>query len=267
MAQITSVVLEPYTRAIIPTLRLSIGVLNNTQNIYSVVTGEGEFLTRDGGRISSIEYLTGATLLPAQQQMEAVFAIELNQQKLNRLEDIRKGEDFYYRLRASLTVLNRTNNQTEKIPLDVADPEGRMAHSDWVSMMRDFGVFDLRLIEVRFPTGLTNQVYEGAYEHFETARNHYDDGIWKSAIASSRDVIETFLSGDTGPIQQALGEEKWKRVSDMLKKSKHFMAVGAHTDEVIPYEELTRHDAEFSILSAQAALKYFSESVVSKGST
>ena len=267
MVQVTSVQLEHYQNAIAPTLRLRVGVLNNTQNQYSVVDGGGEIFTREGGRISLVEFTTGPTRWDPQQAIEVIFVVELSRQKLERLEDIRGGGDFYYRGRAFLTALNRGTNEYERVPIEMSESQTRVPRSDWARILKDSGFTDLRIVEVRFPIGPERSIYENAQENFDTAMGHYNSGVWRSAIASSRDVVRTFLKGDAKQFEKTLGKEKWTRMSDVLAKSSHFMSVGTHPEEEIPYEKLTRHDAEVSILIAQAVLKYFSESVAAMGGT
>ncbi len=267
MVQVTSVQLEDYRNAITPTLLLKVGVLNNTTNRYSIVDGGGEIFAREGGRISSIVYTTGPTAWEPQQALDVVFAVELGREKLERLEEIRGGGDFYYRARAFLTVLNRNNNEYERVPIDIGEPEARVPRSDWARMLRDSGFTDLRIVEVRFPVGPERQVFENAQQHFEMALGHYNSGVWRSAIASSRDVVRTFIGEDSAQFEEVLGEEKWTRMRDIIGKASHFMSVGTHPEEEIPYRELTRHDAEVSMLIAQAVLKYLSEAVSATAGT
>ncbi len=267
MVQVTSVELEDYRNAITPTLRLKVGVLNNTGNRYFIVDGGGEIFAREGGRISSIVYATGPTAWESQQALDVVFDVELGREKLERLENIRGGGDFYYRVRAFFTVLNRNNNEYEKVVIDLSEPEALVSQSDWARILRDSGFADLRIVEVRFPVGPERQVYENAHQHFEIALGHYNSGVWRSAIASSRDVIRTFMGYDSAQFEEALGEEKWTRIKQVIGKASNFMSIGTHLEEEIPVLELTRHDAEVSMLIAQAVLKYLSAAVSSTGGT
>lgn len=254
----TRVDVQSEQSAIVPTLRFEIDIRND-QGHFDVLTGDGKFQTENNNEIAPLDYASGVDRLNQNQQNTFVFHCYLSREILSQIEEIRRGQDLQYTLELYLLGQEQNQNNPERRNIEINSERTRLPQSDWARILRDLDYGDIRILEFRFPDSPSKSIFEEAYNHLDDANRQFLDGEYRSSMASSRNVVRSVHNSENINLEDLLDEERADRFSQILGKFSHYMSGASHPSDEIPYEEISRADAEFALISAQAVLRYSSE--------
>ncbi len=272
----------------IPKLSISVQVKSTTEPILKVLNVHAE--VRAGNTLqvydmSKSVYFLGFAFLESNggqftRGSESYWdlALPLTPYHLQKVEEVRKGEDLYLFLRFHVTAAemeNPSNPQLRRFtsPTVRGDTSSdyvpfKVAQSDWVRILKDLGYGEYLLIEVPLRAVPARRKMEKALGHLTAAWEHFSEGRDDETLACCYKAFEYIAKqkGMKGPDQNAF-EKLLANVEDPEKRRSlkllvdyvcRFLNLGRHEpgrDRIM----LDRRDSEYALILSQASLAYLAK--------
>lgn len=253
--------------AIRPTLSLEIAFRG--QNNVDLKNGETKISIKDPGNANYVLLHQGAIFLNTRlsQNQDSVISIDiaLTYSDLERIEEIRGGNDLEYKIEGQVHGYDRRSDEFEAGSFTL---EERVPRSDWAEMLRTFGYGDIQILELRFPDSPAREYFENAWAHIEKADDHFARGNWGETLTECRQAIEIIDNLERAEdVDDLIGEEKWDRMGSVKGYFSKFLSLGPHSEEGIGHEPIVRRDAQMSLLIAKALVNYVADAIRERDET
>lgn len=169
------------------------------------------------------------------------FSIELTDRDLERIEELRGGDDLNLTLEGSFHVYNSRNDEFDTATTSVED---RIPRSDWADVLTEFEYGDIKVLELYFPDSPAREHFEKAWEHAEDADEQFARGDWGETLTHCRKAIEVIDNLERAEdVDRMIGEEKWERMGRLKGDLSSYLSLGPHSEEGIGHEAIKRRDA------------------------
>lgn len=206
------------------------------------------------------------------------LALPLTPYHLQRIEEVRSGEDVYFFLRFHVTAAEMENPSNPQLRRFISPTVRggtssdyvpfKVAQSDWVRILKDLRYGDYFLIEVPLRAVPARRRMERALGHLAAAWEHFSEGRDDETLACCYKAFEYIAKqkGMSGPDQNAFEKllanvedpEKRRSLKLLIDHVCRFLNLGRHE----PGREqimLDRRDSEYALILSQASLAYLAK--------
>lgn len=267
-----------------PKLGLNIEVENETPNqVVWIFGGVGLVSLEQPRRVDLGKLETRFTRLQLQplQKYRLDFEWEIGHDKLERIEEERKGKDLFLDVR--LNLLQIALPKGAPITTPVFDKLGgsevivsspghdtvRIPKSVWEDKLEELGYGKVEYLELQLPPPPEGTQLDAALKHLEKAKGHFNSGDYPDVLTSCRKAIDELqkLCGSSEEerkdfIKQVLQDSKkaqaYTDLLEVVQSAKNFASGGPHTYWV---KAADRRDAEFALRITWAIVGYFAKNL------
>lgn len=263
-----------------PKLRLNIEVENETPNqVVWILGGTGLVSLEQPRRVDLGKLETCFTKLQLEplQKYRLDFEWEIGHDKLERIEEERKGKDLFLDVRLNLLQITLPKGVPTTTPvLDrlggsevvVSSPgyeRVRIPKSVWEDKLEELGYGKVEYLELYLPPPPTGTQLDTALNHLKKAKENFGSGEYPDVLTACRKAIDelqklfgkseedqkTFIAQT---LQDKRKAEDYINLLAVVQKAKNFASGGPHTYWV---RTADRRDAEFALRITWSIVGYF----------
>ena len=190
-----------------------------------------------------------------------IFNLVLNSYQLSILEDIRNGNDLYFKLK----VYGETNGDqgkgtaSDEIPFYVNQ-------SQWLDLLKSINYGEFLLFEIPVPSITKSENLRAVVDLLNQARNHFLYGLYDETVATCRKALDSLTIILDDEDKQTEAKKQFKndkehmsleqRVLFIREALRHFTHLAHHVSEVGESFSFTRQEASFTLGSTAVIISF-----------
>ncbi|MFZ3215131.1 MAG: hypothetical protein WA192_03640 [Candidatus Acidiferrales bacterium] len=197
--------------------------------------------------------------------------VPLDRLRVEHFESARAGNDARFQINITALVSSSGEPKFEIARPQSSQLEVIVPRSLWIdNVLSHWNLSKTKVIEITFSDGATGETFRKAYARVEQAEKQFASGEYKQTLTSLRMAFEA-LAKDSGftsagkdffdSLFVTVHPDKKEKTRDALNAIYRFMHLGPHEQSSQPNSNgapvITRQDARFALILAQAAFGYF----------
>ncbi len=190
------------------------------------------------------------------------FTINLNSQQLSLIEDIRRGDDLFFKILILGEALGNSGSWSARDELLI-----KVNQREWIDALKQMNYGEFLLFEIPLPKDAVHEEIKAAIDLLKQAQNHYLLGNYEDVVSTCRKAIESFNHGrnETEKLSEAVNiystnkrnMSKKQRALFIREALRHFTHLAHHVSDTGEAVSFTRNEAGLA-LGMTAALLSFS---------
>lgn len=198
----------------------------------------------------------------------------LDQKRIERIEDIRRGRTITFQLKINGIV----HNKGPTVSLAEIRSQGSMPieipQSHWVTKILSIWNYgQAKLVEIYFPKTYNHDILKESYQHIERAIRHFNNGSDRETLAAIYDAFESMAQqidckdpdkNFFSKLLKGVSGQRHDKMKELLHRFCQYLHLGRHEQKKPdepqkPPIPIDRKDSEFSITIAQVIYSYLSK--------
>ncbi|MEX2347712.1 MAG: hypothetical protein WD511_00710 [Balneolaceae bacterium] len=202
-------------------------------------------------------------ITPQENDREAYADLRLilSPHQIELIEDIRKGEDFRFKMKISCELNTRFFDDQSDINRSQVEEYNKIVNqSEWINALEKMDYGKYFLLEVPIPEVLNSKIPKNIHAELLSAQRHFIKGHYEVTVGKCRKVLELLdkLLADESKMSKSMNSFKGtKNVRDSMSKEERFYMIRKvvyHYTHLAHHSETDGSITQFSRIEAQQIL-------------